>query len=101
MRILRDGFDDGKTCAPGSLPTLALPGAHPELNGRQVLVVKAKSKGWEFTGLQVGANNIQRYFPKDMAVIELQLDHLQIQCGLEPDFWVDQLEIRDARRAPG
>jgi len=30
-------------------------------------------------------------------VIELQLDHLQIQCGLQPDFWLDQPEIHDAR----
>jgi hypothetical protein len=61
------------------------------------MVVKTKSKGRAFTGLQVGANNVQRYFPKDMAVIELQLDHLQIQCGLEPEFWADQPEIRDPR----
>ena len=61
------------------------------------MVVKTQSKGREFTGLQVGANNVQRYFPKDTAVIELQLDHLQIQCGLEPDFWLDQPEIHDPR----
>jgi hypothetical protein len=45
----------------------------------------------------VGADNVRRYFPKDIAVIELQLDHLQIQCGLTPDFWQDQPEIHDPR----
>jgi hypothetical protein len=61
------------------------------------MVVKAQNKGREITGLQVGANNVRRYFPKDTAVIELQLDHLQIQCCLAPDFWQDQPEIRDPR----
>jgi hypothetical protein len=27
----------------------------------------------------------------------LQLDHLQIQCGLDPDFWQGQPEIFDPR----
>jgi hypothetical protein len=27
----------------------------------------------------------------------LHLDHLQIQCGLGPDFWQDQPEIHDPR----
>jgi hypothetical protein len=49
------------------------------------------------TGLHVGVSNVRRYFPKHIAVIELQLDHLQIQCGLEPDFWQDQPEIHDPR----
>lgn len=30
-------------------------------------------------------------------MIELQLDHLHIQCGLTPDFWNGQPEIHDAR----
>jgi hypothetical protein len=61
------------------------------------MVVRTKSNGREFTGLQVGTNNVQRYFPKNIAIIELQLDHLQIQCGLEPSFWLDQPEIHDPR----
>jgi hypothetical protein len=71
-----------------------------EVQGRtagKAMVVRTQSKGREFTGLRVGANNVQRYFPKDTAVIELQLDHLQIQCGLEPNFWLDQPEIHDPR----
>jgi len=51
------------------------------------MVVKTQSKGRELIGLAVGANNARRFFPKDAAVIELELDHLQIQCGLGPDFW--------------
>lgn len=61
------------------------------------MVVKTQSKGREVLGLQVGASNARRYFPRDASVIELQLDHLQIQCGLEPDFWNGQPEIRDRR----
>lgn len=61
------------------------------------MVVKTQSNGRNLTGLNVGASNVRRYFPRDVAVIELQLDHLQIQCGLKPDFWQDQPEIRDPR----
>jgi len=61
------------------------------------MVVKTQCKGRSLTGLNVGISNVRRYFPKHVAVIELQLDHLQIQCGLEPDFWQDQPEIRDPR----
>ena len=61
------------------------------------MVVKTQCKGREITGLQVGANNVRRYFPKGTAVIELQLDHLQIQCWLAPGFWQDQPEIHDPR----
>ena len=61
------------------------------------MVVKTQSKGLEITGLHVGVHNVRRYFPKNMSVIELLLDHLQIHCGLDPDFWHDQPEIHDAR----
>ena len=37
------------------------------------MVVKTQSKGREFVGLQVGETDVLRYFPKDTAVIELQL----------------------------
>jgi len=45
----------------------------------------------------VGAYNARRYFPKHVAAIELQLDHLRIQCGLSPEFWRGQPEIHDRR----
>lgn len=61
------------------------------------MVVKTQSRGREVLGLQVGAANARRYFPKDVSVIELQLDHLQIQCGLGPDFWSGNSEIHDRR----
>lgn len=61
------------------------------------MVVKTQLKGGEVTGLHVGARNVRRYFPKAVRVIELQLDHLQIQCGLSPDFWHGQPEIHDPR----
>jgi len=65
---------------------------------RQVfMVVKTQSKGPGITGLHVGANNVRRHFPKNISSIELQLDHLQIECGLKPDFWQGEPEIYDPR----
>ena len=61
------------------------------------MVVKTQCKGRGLTGLHVGVTNVRRYFPKDISVIELELDHLQIQCGLEPGFWQDRPEIFDPR----
>lgn len=61
------------------------------------MVVRTQSKGRGVTGLHVGADNARRYFPKNIQSIELQLDHLKIQCGLRPDFWQDQPEIFDPR----
>ena len=61
------------------------------------MVVKTQSKGRGLTGLHVGASNVRRYFPKDISVIELELDHLRIQCGLDPAFWQDEPEIHDPR----
>jgi hypothetical protein len=61
------------------------------------MMVKTQSRGREVLGLQVGASNARRYIAKDTRVIELQLDHLQIQCGLAPDFWSGHAEIHDRR----
>ncbi len=61
------------------------------------MVVRTQCKSRGVTGLHVGVNNVRRYFPKDISVIELQLDHLQIQCGLKPDFWQGQPDIYDPR----
>jgi hypothetical protein len=61
------------------------------------MVVKTQSKGLGVTGLHVGADNVRRYFPKQIAVIELQLGHLQIQCRLAPDFWLGEPDIYDPR----
>ena len=61
------------------------------------MVVRTLCKGHGVTSLHVGVNNVRRHFPKDVAVIELLLDHLQIQCGLEPGFWRGHPEIRDPR----
>jgi hypothetical protein len=61
------------------------------------MVVKTQSKGSGVTGLHVGISNVRRYFPQHISVIELQLDHLQICCRLEPSFWRDEPEIYDPR----
>lgn len=61
------------------------------------MVVKTQCKGREVTGLHVGASNARRYFPRNVSAIELEIDHLRIECGLTPDFWRGQPEIHDRR----
>jgi hypothetical protein len=61
------------------------------------MLVKSQCNGRRVTGLYVGANNVRRYFPRNIAAIDLQLDHLRIQCGLTPLFWKGQPEIHDPR----
>jgi len=61
------------------------------------MLVKAQYDGCRVSGLYVGVNNAKRYFSKRMAAIELQLDHLRIECGLTPHFWDGQPEIHDPR----
>ena len=61
------------------------------------MLVKTQSKAHGKTGLHIGVQNVRRYFPKNISVIELQLGHLSIQCGLQPDFWQSQPEIYDPR----
>jgi hypothetical protein len=50
------------------------------------MVVKTQRTGRSTTSLNVGANNVCRYFPKNILIIESQMDYVQIQCGLWPDF---------------
>jgi hypothetical protein len=61
------------------------------------MLVKTNCNGREITGVEIGEVNVRRYFSKESAVVELLLDHLQIRCGLAPDFWQGQTEIRDPR----
>ncbi len=61
------------------------------------MVVKIQNRGSYVTGLNVGATNVRRYFPKQTSAIELLLDHLQIECGLQPEFWQGDGEIHDPR----
>lgn len=61
------------------------------------MVVTTQSKGRGVTALNVGAGNVERYFPRTIQFIELQLDHLEIQCDLAPGFWQGEPEIYDPR----
>jgi hypothetical protein len=61
------------------------------------MVVKTQYDGFRVSGLYVGTNNVRRYFSKRISEVELQLDHLQIQCGLTAGFWDGQPEIHDPR----
>ncbi len=61
------------------------------------MVVQVSSKRRGMTGLHVGDGNVQRHFPPDVPVIELELDHLRIVCNLKPEFWEGEPEIEDQR----
>jgi hypothetical protein len=61
------------------------------------MLVKSQCNGNRVIGLYVGANNVRRFFPKKEKSINLQLDHLWIQCGLAPRFWDGEPEIHDPR----
>jgi len=61
------------------------------------MVVRTQRKCHGMTGLNIGVNNVQRYFPPSMVRIELRLDHLAIACDLAPEFWHGQPEIYDPR----
>jgi hypothetical protein len=61
------------------------------------MVVETHSKARGVTGLHIGAINVRRYFPKHQSVIELQLDHLCIQCAVDARFWDGEPEIFDPR----
>jgi hypothetical protein len=61
------------------------------------MVVRTQCKGREYVGVEVDAGNVRRYFPRQTHVIEIELDHLQIQCRLQPGFWNGHPEISDPR----
>jgi len=61
------------------------------------MVVTSQCIGHRMTGILVGESNVQRYFPKHVKAIELQLDHLRIECGLPANFWNGKPEISDPR----
>ena len=61
------------------------------------MVVRAQSLGRCVSGLHIGSDNVRQFFSKQVPTIELQLDHLSIQCHLTPDFWQDRPEIVDPR----
>ena len=48
------------------------------------MVVKTHCKGHAYTGVEVGAGNVRRYFPRESDVIELHLDHLLINAASVP-----------------
>jgi hypothetical protein len=61
------------------------------------MLVKTQCKEGGITSLRVGADNAKRYFPRGETTVDLLLDHLEIACGLEPEFWEGEAEIYDPR----
>ena len=61
------------------------------------MVVTSQCCGHRVTGILVGESNVRLYFPRNLKEIELQLDHLRIECGLPSHFWNGKPEISDPR----
>jgi hypothetical protein len=61
------------------------------------MLVEVQHRGHSVTGLNIGVNNVRRYFPKGSPSIDLHLDHLEIQCQLRPAFWKNEPQISDPR----
>ncbi|MFC5861636.1 hypothetical protein ACFPT7_04980 [Acidicapsa dinghuensis] len=61
------------------------------------MVVQVANQRRRTTGLHVGDGNVQRFFPPEVPVVELELDHLRIVCNLKPEFWAGEPEIDDER----
>ena len=61
------------------------------------MLVKVQQKSPGLTGLNIGADNVKRYFPKGNSSIDLQLDQVQIRCELQPAFWKNEPQIFDPR----
>jgi hypothetical protein len=68
-----------------------------EVREESTMMVKALRVGSQLSSLHVGHTNVRRYFPRSITKIELQLDHLRIECGLAPGFWRREPEIHDPR----
>jgi len=63
------------------------------------MVVQTRRRDGRFIGIQIGAENVRRFFPPAHSIIELLLGHLHIYCKLEPEFWKGQPHIDDPRLA--
>jgi|SRR5271165_2038956 len=61
------------------------------------MVVQKQNRRHGMKGLHVGNGNVQRLFPPDVPIVELELDHLRIVCSLGPEFWEGEPEIQDER----
>ena len=61
------------------------------------MLVKTHRDGPNRTGLDIGDDNVRRFFRKRPKSIELRLDDLYIQCALAPDFWRGRALIHDPR----
>jgi hypothetical protein len=61
------------------------------------MLVETFSRTLGKTGLHVGIENVQRFFPESISEIDLRLGHLQILYTLNPEFWRGIPEIFDER----
>ncbi len=61
------------------------------------MIFEADCKGSVVTGLRLGRESGGTLFGSRPGMLELELDHLRISCGLPAGFWNGEGEIRDRR----
>ena len=61
------------------------------------MLARLQIRGREVLGLHIGKTNARRFFPAAIPIVQLELDHLRIDCELKPGFWRDRPEITDSR----
>lgn len=61
------------------------------------MLVKIQGNGRGVTGLYIGPRNVRRFFLPKTFSIDLELDHVEIRCDLESDFWHENPAISDPR----
>ena len=61
------------------------------------MIVRTQGTNDRIAALHVGIGNVLRFFSREFSIVELELDHLRIQCELNPEFWAAKPEICDRR----
>jgi hypothetical protein len=61
------------------------------------MLVSMQSDGHSITGIRMGMSDARRFFPQGLRSVDLELDHLRIQCDVRATESLDRAEISDPR----
>ena len=61
------------------------------------MIATMQTQGGSITGICIGSSDAAGDSLDGVQSIDLELDHLCIQCDLHMDFWLDRAEISDPR----
>ena len=62
------------------------------------MLVTIRNSGHSIAGIRIGSSDACHFFPSALKSIDIELDHLRIQCDLHTDVWHGR-EISDPRLA--